>query len=98
MPVAMPEEEEEEEPDYIPKASKRRSRDVNDDYEVEGREDAAAREAETNDLREARPGELHFSTHTRGGGARAVATLAAPRLRDRGAPHGIQCAKTGRRG
>ena len=50
MPVAMPEEEEEEEPDYIPKASKRRSRDVNDDYEVEGREDAAAREAETNDL------------------------------------------------
>lgn len=54
MPVAMPEEEEEEEPDYIPKASKRRSRDVNDDYEVEGREDAAAREAETNDLREAR--------------------------------------------
>ena len=53
MPVAMPEEEEEEEPDYIPKASKRRSRDVNDDYEVEGREDAAAREAETNDLREA---------------------------------------------
>lgn len=54
MPVAMPEEEEEEEPDYIPKTSKRRSRDVNDDYEVEGREDAAAREAETNDLREAR--------------------------------------------